>query len=130
MAIFDLDKIKSNKSAAADYSAQARYSLLKDHSTAGQLIVATAKTDDPCGVLWNSPDSGDGIEWMPLVNGEEVPVIVSGNLALGNEVCATTAGKVQLNDATAGNCVLGTLTSEPTADLQIATMRVSKRTQE
>ena len=116
--------------AAADYTAQAARSCLKDDSTAGALVVCTAKTDRAVGYLINEPNTGEGLRYQPFCPGDIVLLIASAAIATQTEVTCTTGGEIVTNDGTAGNQIIGLTVEAAGADNDLVPVRIAPAVQE
>lgn len=116
--------------AAADYTAQAAHSCVKDDSTAGAMVVCTAKTDRAVGYLINEPNTGEGLRYQPFVPGDIVLLVASAAIATQTEVTCTAGGKIVTSDATAGNQIIGVTVEACGADLDLVPVRIAPAVQE
>lgn len=92
MAVQNRSELRSFK-AGADLSAKQFY-LVKMGSTAGEVVLAAAATDEVIGILQNAPVAGD-TALVLLVNGQGTAKVVAGGVwALGNRLGADSNGKV------------------------------------
>lgn len=113
--------VKITAVAGADLSA-AQYKFVKWSS--GQVVVCAAATDIPCGVLQNSPTSGQEAE-VTVVGGTKI--VGSASISVGSLVGTSSAGKaaalVAGTDTT--KYVAGTIISAPGADGEIGTALIN-----
>jgi hypothetical protein len=110
--------------AGADLSTTATYSLLMQHSTAGQYVVTTGNTDIPVAVLRTGATSGLGIEMYLLEQGKIVPMVASAAINLGAKVSPAASGKVVTDDAGAGDTIVGIAVEAAGADGDVIGVRV------
>jgi hypothetical protein len=113
--------VKITAVAGADLSA-AQYKFVKWSS--GNVVVCSATTDVPCGVLQNNPTSGQEAE-ITVVGGTKI--VGSASISVGALVGTTTAGKAAAltvgTDTT--KYVAGTIISAPGADGEIGTALIN-----
>lgn len=83
--------------------ASSQYKIVKLASTAGEVIVGAAATDQCIGVLLNDP--ADGEEALIQVNGV-AKVLAEASVSAGNLVASSTTGRAKAA-STANNKILG-----------------------
>lgn len=113
--------LKITAPAGADLSG-AQYKFVK--WSGGNVILCAAATDVPCGVLQNSPTSGQEAE-VTVVGGTKI--VGSASISVGALIGTTSAGKaVALTAGTdTTKYVVGSIISAPGADGEIGTALIN-----
>lgn len=101
-----------NAVAGADLSA-AQHLLVKQHSVAGQVVLA-GDGENAIGVLLNDPTSGQA---ATVAIGGKVKVIAGGTVAIGARVASDANGKAVT--AATGDYVLGTAVNGAAANAML-----------
>jgi len=99
--------------AGADLSAK-QYYIVKRHSTAGQVVLSAAGSDNHLGALQNAPVSGDVAEIVTRNYGGTAKVIAGGTLTPGCALTSDGNGKA-VATTTEDDQVLGYYTGDANA---------------
>lgn len=95
------DNIQTINSVAGADLSSSQYLFVKQHSTAGQVVVA-GDGENAFGVLLNDPTAGQA---ATVAIAGKVRVVAGGTVAIGARVAADAAGKAVT--AASGDYVLG-----------------------
>jgi hypothetical protein len=102
----DLPKVIPGKQAGGDLSSD-QYKLVKDHTTAGQVVVCSNAADIPQGALYNKPSAaGQGADVTALSSGNPFKVkVAAGGVTAG--WVGTDAAGLLVNKSSAGDFCIG-----------------------
>jgi hypothetical protein len=103
MAFSDIKGTIPGLLAGADLSA-AQFRVVKLASTAGEVVLATANTDNAVGILQNNPTAGEAAEVAYLGISK---AIASADVTAGEFVTANSTGQVTNINSTAGSTIVG-----------------------